>query len=165
MTRRAFFLSRAFVALPMILAAGACEPPPEDVGDLPSEDVAAIEDMVESYRLAVMARDWEAAAEFYAREGIRNPPNAPEVEVGPEELAEAYGGLSSFENPPEEIVGRGDLAYVRGSYSVTAEPEGAAEPIGDEGKYLAILHKQDDARWRIAYLIFNSDSGAAQAEP
>ncbi len=164
MIQPAFRRPSTFLAV-LGVAAVACEPPPENPGALPSEDVAAIEDMVESYRLAVMARDWETAAAFYTDQGIRNAPNGPEVDVDSEELEEAYGALSAFDNPPEEIVGRGDLAYVKGSYSVTAEPEGASAPTEDEGKYVAILHKQDDARWRIAYLIFNSDRPPAEPEP
>ena len=49
-----------------------------------------------------------------------------------------------------------DLAYDRGTYSMTVTPPGAA-PIEDRGKYLTIYRKQADGSWKIARVMFNSD--------
>jgi hypothetical protein len=55
-----------------------------------------------------------------------------------------------------EIQGQGDLAYDRGTYSMTVTPPGLA-PIEDHGKYLSIWRKQADGSWKITHAMFNSD--------
>ena len=57
----------------------------------------------------------------------------------------------------DEIDGNDKLAFVRGTYTMTIEPEGAAEPLQDRGKYVEIRRKQADGAWLIAVDIFNSD--------
>ena len=57
-----------------------------------------------------------------------------------------------------EIEGRGDLAYVRGTYTMTLHPDGAPEPVEDAGKYLEIRRKQSDGSWLYVADMFNSDN-------
>jgi len=40
---------------------------------------------------------------------------------------------------------------------VTLTPPGAAEPVGDRGKFVEIWKKQRDGSWRVVLEIFNSD--------
>ena len=65
--------------------------------------------------------------------------------------------MTQFTIPPTEIDGRGDLAYVRGTYAMTIMPEGAPEPIREIGKYVVILQKQPDGSWLVVVDIWNSD--------
>ena len=60
-----------------------------------------------------------------------------------------------------EIVGKGDLAFARGTYSFTIVPEGAT-PITDRGNYVEIWRKGADGVWRISRDIFNSELPIAQ---
>lgn len=172
-------LAALVLLLALLAGLAACEPRAGEDSPLPREDVAALEDLVESYRLAALAGEWEALADLYASEGVRNAPYAEPVEVGPDELEAAYRTLEEFENAPEDIDGRGDLAYVRGTYRVrlggapgdeSGEASGgapagaadgdrgrAADVVEDTGDYLALMRKQGDGRWRIAYLMINSD--------
>ncbi len=55
-----------------------------------------------------------------------------------------------------EIAGRGDLAYVRGTYKLKIVLEGH-DPIPDTGKYIEIRKKQADGSWLLYRDIFNSD--------
>ena len=57
----------------------------------------------------------------------------------------------------DEVEGIGELAFVRGRYSMTLEPEGAPGPVNDEGKYIEIRERQPDGSWLLARDIFNSD--------
>jgi ketosteroid isomerase-like protein len=57
----------------------------------------------------------------------------------------------------DEVEGYGDVAYVIGRYAMTLEPEGASEPVDDEGKYIEIRRKQPDGGWLMSRDIFNSD--------
>jgi ketosteroid isomerase-like protein len=56
-----------------------------------------------------------------------------------------------------DIDGRDDLAYVRGAYFITVQPEGAPEPVEDVGKFLEICRKQPDGSWLLVVDTFNSD--------
>ena len=155
---------RYLALLVIVSAAVSCQPQQQEPTSLSQEDVAAIGGFVASYRNVALAQDFEQLATFFTADGVRNPPNAPPSEASSASLQAAYGGVTSFENAPEEIDGRGSLAYARGSYSITLAPEGAAESISDTGHYVAILRKQEDGRWLISYLIFNSDQPMPQPE-
>ena len=87
------------------------------------------------------------------------PPNQPMVQGSEAILAwmEAFPPLTEFDLIAVEIDGYGDLAYVRGTGTMTMTPEGAPEPIKDTVKFIEIRRKQDDGSWLIAIDIFNSD--------
>ena len=155
---------RYLALLVIVSAVVSCQPQQQEPTSLSQEDVAAIREFVASYRDVALAQDFEGLVAFYTADGVRNAPNAPPSQASPASLQAGYGGVTSFENAPEEIDGRGSLAYARGPYSITLAPEGAAESISDTGHYMAILRKQEDGRWLISYLIFNSDQPMPQPE-
>lgn len=156
--------ARHFALIAFAIAAVSCQPPQQEPAALSDEDVAAIREVAESYRETALAQDFERLAGFYTEDGVRNAPNAAPAQASPASLRAAYGGVTEFENEPEEIEGRGDLAYARGPYSITVAPEGAPEPVSDTGHYVVILQRQEDGRWLISYLIFNSDRPMSQPE-
>ncbi len=161
-----------YLALLVIVSVAiSCQPQQQEPTSLSQEDVAAIRESVASYRDVALAQDFERLATFYTADGVRNAPNAPPSEASPASLRAGYGGVTSLENAPEEIDGRGSLAYARGRYSIifVSRPippasEGEAESISDTGHYVAILRKQEDGRWLMSYLIFNSDQPMPQPE-
>ena len=155
---------RYLALLVIVSAAVSCQPQQQEPTLLSQEDVTAIGELVASYRDVALAQDFEGLATFFTADGVRNPPNAPPSEASSAGLQAAYGGVTSFENAPGDIDGRGNLAYARGSYSITLAPEGAAESISDTGHYVAILRKQEDGRWLMSYIIFNSDQPMPQPE-
>ena len=57
----------------------------------------------------------------------------------------------------DDLDGRADLAYMRGTFAMTLEPEGAAA-VSMAGKYVEVLKKQPDGAWRFAVDIFNADA-------
>jgi ketosteroid isomerase-like protein len=64
--------------------------------------------------------------------------------------------VSDFRMTPDEIDGRGDLAFARGTYSWTVRI-GDGEPAPDSGKWLTIWRKQADGTWLLSQDIWNSD--------
>jgi ketosteroid isomerase-like protein len=56
-----------------------------------------------------------------------------------------------------EVMGYADLAYLRGSYSMTFSLPGVPAPIDEQGKFLQIYRKQGDGSWKITREIYNSD--------
>lgn len=132
---------------------------PKIMGTLTPDDVAAIRAISDNFGSKVLARDFATLVTYYTSEAVFMPPHHPAVE-GRAELRkwlDAFPPASRFELGVDEIDGRGDLAYVRGTFSMTVTPEGAPGPIEDAGKYLEIRRKRRDGSWPIAVDIFNSD--------
>jgi len=128
------------------------------VAGLADEDVAAIRASTEAYLQAWKSGDDAALAALFTEDGILMPPN--------ESAIQARDAIRAWEDLPPpieanltivEIDGRGDLAYVRGTYTDTYKAIDKPGLIQDTGKYIEILRKQQDGSWLIAILIFNSD--------
>ncbi len=149
-------------AFALSLTSMACQPAAQEAasGALSAEDIAAIRDVAESFRQAMLASDWETATSLFIEDAVRQPPNEPMI-VGRAAILASMEAepvtFTQFSNAPLEIDGRGDLAYARGTYSLTATAEGMAEPITDKGKYLGVFRKQADGSWLAAADIWNSD--------
>ncbi len=150
----------ASVLLPVAAVLSSCQP---GVGALSDVDVAAIRDLGEREIVeALLAEDWDRFVATFTEDAIRMPPNEP-LHQGREAIrdwAETNWGpltVTEFTQTMSGIEGQGDLAYVRGSYSATSEVPGLVEPVSDVGKVVAILRKQDDGRWLLSVVIYNSD--------
>lgn len=158
--------SVAFTALPVALTAlmfmaplAACQAPAPEVGPLSEEDVAAIEASAAVFVEAVVAGDWSAVAAFYTEDAVLMFPSEPVVEgrMAVQAFFEQFPSITQFEPTIVQIDGRGDLAFVRATYSMTIQVEGTPEPIRDTGKYVEIWRKQPDGKWLLAVDISNSD--------
>lgn len=149
----------ALMLLAMVFSACQAPAPPT----LSDTDVAAIKRANASYASAVMAKDWAALAALYAEDAIILPPNHPPVtgRVAIKTYFEGFPPMSAFEVPALEIEGRGDIALVRGTYSLTISQEGAA-PVTDSGKWMEMRRKQADGSWIILRDIWNSDMAMPQ---
>ena len=98
---------------------------------------------------------------FYTEDAVILPPNAPAVQ-GRKALVsylEAFPAFSDYKQETQEIVGFGDLAYDRETYSVTMLPPGGPA-IKDAGKIIWIWKKQADGGWKLWREIWNSDLAA-----
>jgi len=149
----------ALMLLAMFMSACQAPAPPA----LSDADVAAIRTANASYASAVKARDWAALAALYAQDAIILPPNHPPV-TGRADIKAYFEGfppMSAFEVPAVEIEGRGDLALIRGTYSMTINQEGAA-PVTDSGKWMEMRRKHADGSWLILRDIWNSDVAMQQ---
>jgi ketosteroid isomerase-like protein len=105
-------------------------------------------------------KDWDAYVRTdYTEDATVLPPNSPALQGW--DAIKSYilteGTVSDFKVEMLEIEGRGDLAYVRGTYSMTVAPPGASGPTKDTGKYIEIWRKQADGSWKVIRDIFNSD--------
>jgi ketosteroid isomerase-like protein len=146
---------RAAVAA-LLLAVGCARGGPASLSEADKTALRANDDKFEQ---GVMARNWAGVAAMYAPEASFMPPNGPEVK-GPAMIQawmEAFPPVSAFATEPLETDGAGDLAYVRGTYTMSFTPPGAPGPVEDRGKFLAIWRKQADGSWLMTNDIFNSD--------
>jgi len=146
----------ALVAVSFSFLTIACQPA---LGTLSEEDAAAIRNTVAAYHDAAVAKDWDAISTFFTNNAVAMPPHQPMVQgrLGIKEWYASFPPVTDVELPIVEIDGRGDLAYTRGTYSMTMVMDGAPEPVTLIGKNLAIWRKQSDGSWLIAVEMFNSD--------
>lgn len=139
-----------------LLALGACRC--TSSAALSPDDVAAIEATKDAWVSGVRAKDWKAVSVVYAPDAVLMPPNQPAVS-GREAIRAwfaVFPPITAVELHPVEIDGRGDVAFVRGTYKLTLAPPGIA-PIHDQGKFIEIHRRQPDGSWPISSDIFNSD--------
>ncbi len=155
--------------LALTFLAPACRPAPSS--DMPRSaskaalgpgDLAAILKADSAFMTAANGGSLDGVAAIYAEDASLLPPNEP-VATGRKAIRQYWGRLMGgytlrFEASNDEVDGRGDLAYVRGHYTLTASPKakgGAA--ISDQGKYVEVFKRQPDGTWRYVVDIYNSD--------
>ncbi len=130
---------------------------------LSDADIAAIEEVDESWAAAANGDDWGGLAALYTEDAILMPPNGPVVQgrAAIEAFFVAFPPTSGWTLNPVEIDGRGDLAFVRGTFSTMIEMEGMPA-VQETGKYIEIRRKQADGSWLLAVDIFNSNTPLEQ---
>lgn len=141
----------------LLVASTGCRPPTPAA--LPEADQQAIRQADEAAVNAIVAKDWAAWASFFTEDATILPPHGTAVEgrAAIQTWGEAFPPIAAFQGALTEVDGRGDLAYVRGTYSMTVTPPGATAPVADHGKYIGIWRKQPDGSWKVLRDIFNSD--------
>ena len=125
---------------------------------LSDADTSALRQHDKAIADAANAGNFAAAVSYYQDDAGLLLPNTAVVQ-GREPIRKwlaANPPIAGFTIEPVDIDGRGDLAYVRGNYSLTLTPPGAAA-IHDRGKFVEIWRKQADGSWKIKWDIFNSD--------
>ena len=133
---------------------------------LTDQDKAAMRKVVdEALKIAnASAPDFAAYVKlYYADDATVLPPNQAAVQ-GQAALISWFMSAPKMEDFKTEIIeieGRGDLAYIRGSYSMKVMMPGAPAPVQDTGKYIEIWKKQSDGSWKVFRDIFNSDLPAS----
>lgn len=167
---RAFRVWGLLVIL-VALVAAACQPKGQAV--LTDADKAAIKKVTEQGLAMFTAPTKDNFAYvkfFYTEDAIIFPPNAPalkghEAILG---LIQALPPMSDYKQETQEIVGFGDFAYDRETYSVTITPPGLPA-YKDTGNITWIWRKQADGLWKLWREIWNSDlpapGGASTAKP
>ena len=126
---------------------------------LSDADTASIHTVHDQFSAAVLRQDFDAVAALYAEDAVLLPPNEPAVHgrAAIRRWTAAVPRVTRIVLQVDDVDGRADVAYMRGTFAMTLEPEGAP-PVSVAGKYVEILKKQPDGAWRFAVDIFNSDT-------
>jgi len=98
---------------------------------LSATDIAAIETTQLQFAAAFLRRDFDALAALYTDDAVVMPPNEPAVHgrTALKAWMAAFPVVTDFTLSTGRIEGRADLAYVRGTYTMTLRPEGAETPV------------------------------------
>lgn len=147
---------RLLVGLVVGVLAAACRPAPPPLTD---DDRAAIRAVTDSFVAHLSARRDSAAAELYTETAVLMPANGGAVEgrAAIRAWIQQFPPITEFSLSPLEIDGRGDLAYVRGTYAMTFAGSDGRPGASDHGKYVEVRRRQRDGRWLITLDIANSD--------
>jgi ketosteroid isomerase-like protein len=132
--------------------------PQPKASSLSVNDIAAIRQLNEDFLSCFLSRDFDSVAQKYAVDAVLMPPHCPACQgrAAARKWMAEFPPATHFRFEYHDIDGRNDLAYVRGTYFLTIQPEGA-EPVEDVGKFLEICKKQTDGSWLLAVDTFNSD--------
>jgi len=118
------------------------------------EDIAAINEIYNQYCIRANSGDLEKFLALWEDNAIRMDPDKPSI-IGKENIRNFF--VSSFElfsvkvavYDEIEIQISGDMAYSRGTYTLSLRPnEGGPTTIID-GKWLDIDKRQTDGSWKI----------------
>ena len=130
--------------------------------ELSEADRAGIQAADSAFMAATNAGDVDAVASVYAGNAMLLPPNSP-PQRGRDAIRKFWDGFLKaytvkFEIGSDTIEGRGDLAYNVGHYRFTAVPMARSEPgMADEGKFVEILKRQPDGRWKYVVDMYSSN--------
>ncbi len=131
-------------------------------------DIAAIEDVLNQYAVAVNTGDFELWLSLHAEDVVKMGPDAPAI-YGREALRankEAAWANFTLEMAlyPEEAQVSGDLGFARGNYTLSITPKAGGETIitVPDGKYSTICKRQADGSWKIYIDCYNSNVPPAQ---
>ena len=123
------------------------------------DDVTQIERAIEQFANAYNAGDLEAVLASYTYDLKKTRHGAP-PETKPETAARIADVMSAFETNVDvindEIVVDGDLAYTRGSFTVTLRPKAGGEPLAIQRRYLEIWRRENGS-WLVARTMDNSE--------
>lgn len=129
-------------------------------GQLSDADRKGIQDVTDRWLKAMVNGDSTAVSAAYTEDAMLLPPNESVVKgrAAIRHYLGQFPKITSFKAPLVEMDGRGDLAYVRGTYEITMMPPGAKTPVKDSGKFIEIRQKQPDGSWLIQRDFWNSNA-------
>lgn len=144
----------ALLFLVSTAAIGSAQAP----GALTPKDVDAIRAASLAAADAAQKKDWARWLAIFSDDIVNMPPNGPAIEgrAGIEAFLRGFPPFKDLKVEPLEIQGRGDLAYVRGRYSLVLVLPGEPERR-EVGKFIEIWRKQADGSWKLTRDISNSD--------
>lgn len=137
----------------------ACQQPaaPATPAGLSNADRAAIDSLHLEFAAAAVAADWAKVTSMYTDDASLMAPNAP-VATGHAAIQQAFGAfppLGAMKLIAHDVHGGGDVAAVRGTYTLLMAPPGSPA-IADTGSYVELWRRQADGKWLIAWDIYNS---------
>lgn len=126
--------------------------------ELSEADAEAVREASRQYTQLARDTAWARWGTMFTDDAVFLPPNSPAVEgaAAIEAWGRTFPPIKDLRIEPTEVVGRGDLAFARGRYSmVIMVPNQPEQP--DSGKYIEIWRRQSDGSWKLFRDIFNSD--------
>lgn len=124
-------------------------------------DVRQIEAVSNARAEAFSNSDAETIARYFTEDCVLMAPEKPATK-GREQVRAYYQSIFDAFSPKlksgyDEVSVSGDLAYGRGTATVTLTPKNGGPTTVSTAKYLNILRRQGDGSWRTTHDIWNSN--------
>jgi uncharacterized protein (TIGR02246 family) len=152
-------LRRSGLAVPLMSAViiltscGAGNQQQPAIPDNRAADESAIRTIDSDWVKAVIAKDAQQSASFYADDGSLLAPSAP-MATGKDAIQKTWAGLMatpgfalSFSPTKIEVSRTGDLAYEIGNYELTTNDK-KGKPQTVKAKYVVVWGKQPNGAWK-----------------
>lgn len=128
---------------------------------LSTSDSTALRALDSTFVDAILTRDWSALASQYADDAVLMPPDAPAV-TGPTAISEWFAGagleMLEFTTHLSAMEGHAAFAALRGTYRMVFTVPSAPVPVTDSGKFVWLVKRGPDQRWRISTDIWNTNT-------
>lgn len=127
--------------------------------ELDDADLNAMRTAARAYADAWLTNDADTVMATFVNEPVLSPSGLPYLEG--QNAARAFWfpadspstKVSEFKLMEIEASGSGNLGYVRGTFSLAFEYDGSS--YENHGKYVTLLRKAPDGRWRITHHIWD----------
>jgi ketosteroid isomerase-like protein len=144
-------------ALAMLLSAISCQKQDTEA------DIAAINEMYDQYSIYVNTGDLDSFISLWDDNAIRMEPDNPSV-IGKENIRKSFEipfavfNIKFSHGSDTELQVANDIAFIRGTYTMSLTPKEGGPTTNFDGKALSINKKQADGSWKIYINIFNNNA-------
>ena len=134
-------------------------------------DVQAIRDNEKQWVQDFAAKDVSKLAGHYTDDAVLMTPGEPaasgkaEIQKRIEDLVKDPALSIQFQSSTVDVASSGDLAYSRGTYTMTMTDPKTKKPITDHGSYVTDYRKQADGSWKSVADIVVSEVPMMAAAP
>ena len=147
----------------LLAALSGCQPAPQSLSE---KDVSDIKAVVDRWRDDFLTNKRDDVTNIITFDMVLLPPNSAPLVGHDASMAylKAYPPITKFTVTKDEVVGAGDVAYVRGTYSIDVTmPD--KRPAHEQGTYIEVHRKQKDGAWPYSRLIWHSSEPAPAPAP
>ena len=145
-----------FVAL--LVAIGCSAGAPESSApEFTAADSTAVRASADKWVSTLLAKDFAGWGTSVSSDVVLYPPNSKPITGRDAAVAfvTAYPPIEKFEINVEELTGRGDVAYDRGTFTLQAKlPNGTQ--LSDTGSFFSVFRRQADGGWQHSRVMWTS---------
>jgi len=134
-------------------------------------DVQAIRDLEKQWNQDYAAKDVAKSMSQYADDAILMAPGmaAASGKDAIQKIQQSMVGdpafALKFDSSNVDVASSGDLAYTRGTYTMTMTDAATKKPTNDHGSYVTTYRKQADGSWKAVMDIATSEIPMTPAAP
>jgi ketosteroid isomerase-like protein len=152
-----------------IALTGCTQNPPPAPPDTRDADAQAIRDGEAAWVKDWSSKDVDKIASHYSSDAALYVANMPAMN-GQSAIKDGLKGMIGdpnlslvFTNSNVEVAKSSDVAYSRGTYTMTYSDPKTKKKLVEKGKYVTVYNKEPDGTWKAVADINNADAPAAPA--